>query len=43
VYTGTARDNFTNPLNLSSLAPGLYHLQVRNGAETMTRQLAIVK
>lgn len=43
VYTGTARDNFTNPLNLSGLAPGLYHLQVRNGDETMTRQLAIVK
>jgi len=43
VYTGTARDNFTNPLNLSGLAPGLYHLQVRNGEETMTRQLAIVK
>ncbi len=43
VYTGTARDNFTNPLNLSSLAPGLYHLQVRNGAETLTRQLAITK
>lgn len=43
VYTGTARDNFTNPLNLAGLAPGLYHLQVRNGDETMTRQLAIVK
>ncbi|AMR28666.1 hypothetical protein A0257_17210 [Hymenobacter psoromatis] len=43
VYTGTARDNFTNPLNLSGLAPGLYHLQVRNGEETMTRQLAIMK
>jgi hypothetical protein len=43
VYTGTARDNFTNKLNLTSLAPGLYSLQVRNGDETMTRQLAIVK
>lgn len=43
VYTGTARDNFTNPLNLTSLAPGLYSLQLRNGDETMTRQLAIVK
>ncbi len=43
VYTGTARDNFTNPLNLTTLAPGLYSLQVRNGEETMTRQLAIVK
>jgi hypothetical protein len=43
VYTGAARDNYTNRLDLSSLAPGLYHLQVRNGEETMTRQLAIVK
>jgi hypothetical protein len=43
VYTGTARDNYTNRLNLGSLAPGLYYLQVRNGDETMTRQLAIVK
>jgi hypothetical protein len=43
VYTGAARDNYTNRLDLSSLAPGLYHLQVRNGDEMMTRQLAIVK
>jgi hypothetical protein len=43
VYTSVARDNYTNRLNLSGLAPGLYHLQVRNGDETMTRQLAIVK
>ena len=43
VYVGTARDNYTNRLNLSNLAAGLYHLQVRNGDETMTRQLAIVK
>lgn len=43
VYTGTARDNFTNKLNLTNLAPGLYSLQIRNGDETMTRQLAIVK
>ena len=43
VYTGTARDNFTTPLNLAGLVPGLYHLQVRNGDETMTRQLAIMR
>jgi hypothetical protein len=43
VYTGAARDNYTNRLDLSGLAPGIYHLQVRNGDETMTRQLAIVK
>jgi hypothetical protein len=43
VYAGAARDNYTNRLDLSGLAPGIYHLQVRNGDETMTRQLAIVK
>lgn len=43
VYVGTARDNYTNKLDLSSLAPGLYHLQVRNGDETLTRQIAVVK
>jgi hypothetical protein len=43
VYTGAARDNYTNRLDLNTLAPGIYHLQVRNGDETMTRQLAIVK
>ncbi|RZL14640.1 MAG: T9SS type A sorting domain-containing protein [Hymenobacter sp.] len=43
VYTGSARDNYTNKLDLSGLAAGLYHLQVRNGDETMTRQIAIVK
>jgi len=43
VYTGTARDNYTNKLDLSGLAAGLYHLQVRNGEETLTRQIAIVK
>ncbi|MDJ0363518.1 choice-of-anchor J domain-containing protein [Hymenobacter sp. H14-R3] len=43
VYTGNARDNYTTKLDLSNLAAGLYHLQVRNGDETMTRQIAIVK
>ncbi|WP_375419033.1 choice-of-anchor J domain-containing protein [uncultured Hymenobacter sp.] len=43
VYTGTARDNYTNRLDLSRLAPGLYHLLVRNGNERLTRQIAIVK
>lgn len=43
VYTGSARDNYTTKLDLSNLAAGLYHLQVRNGDETMTRQIAIVK
>ena len=43
VYTGSARDNYTNRLDLSGLAPGLYHLRVRHGAETLTRQLAIAK
>ena len=43
VYTGAARDNYTNRLDLSSLAPGLYVLQVRNGAEEMTSRISIVK
>lgn len=43
VYTGSARDNYTNRLDLSRLAPGLYHLRVRHGAETLTRQLAIAR
>jgi len=43
VYVGTARDNFTNKLDLSRLATGLYHLKVKNGGEYMVRQLSIVK
>ena len=43
VYVGPARDNYTNKLDLSSLAAGIYHLQVRNGSEQLSRQLSIVK
>jgi hypothetical protein len=43
VYTGTARDNNTTKLDLSNLAPGIYHLQVRNGQEYTSSQLSIVK
>jgi hypothetical protein len=43
VYVGTARDNFTNPLDLSRLATGLYHLKVRAGDNYMLRQISIVK
>ncbi|MBD2723214.1 T9SS type A sorting domain-containing protein [Hymenobacter armeniacus] len=43
VYTGSARDNYTNKLDLSGLAPGIYYLQVRNGDEHLTSQLSIVK
>ena len=43
VYVGTARDNFTNKLDLSRLATGLYHLKVKNGDEYMLRQISIVK
>ena len=31
VYTGTAKDNFRNSVNLSALASGIYSLKVRNG------------
>jgi hypothetical protein len=40
---GTARDNFTNRLDLSTLATGLYHLKVRAGDDYMLRQISIVK
>jgi hypothetical protein len=43
VYVGTARDNFTNKLDLSRLATGFYHLKVKNGDEYMLRQISIVK
>ena len=43
VYAGSARDNTTNRLDLSSLAPGLYHLLVRTGDDFLTRQIAIAK
>lgn len=41
IYTGSARDNFANQLNLSSLAPGIYHLTVRNGNEYSSTKLTI--
>ena len=43
VYTGTARDNYTNRLDLSGLAPGIYFLHVRNGEERMTSQVSIAR
>ncbi|WP_161787226.1 T9SS-dependent choice-of-anchor J family protein [Hymenobacter sp. IS2118] len=43
VYTGSARDNYTNKLDLSSLAPGIYYLNVRTGAEYTTSRISIVK
>ena len=43
VYVGTARDNFTNKLDLSHLATGLYHLKVTNGDEYALRQLSVIK
>lgn len=43
VYVGTARDNFTNALDLSRLATGLYHLKVRTGDDYVLRQIFILK
>ena len=43
VYTGSAHDNFTNSVDLSNLAAGLYHLQVRNGEKFTSHQISIVK
>lgn len=43
VYTGSARDNYNTKIDLSNLAAGLYHLQVRNGEEYTSSQISIVK
>jgi len=43
VYTGTAKDNFRNDVDLSGLAAGLYSLKVRNGEEYTMQQISIVK
>ena len=43
VYTGTAKDNFRNDVDLSSLANGIYSLKVRNGEEYTMQQISIVK
>lgn len=43
VYTGKAKDNFTNSLNLTSLASGIYTLKVKNGNEYSVQQISIVK
>jgi len=43
VYTGTAKDNFRNTVDLSTLASGIYNLKVRNGEEYTQQQISIVK
>ena len=43
IYTSLLKDNFTNEVNLSTLANGLYLLKVRTGADFTTRQLTIAK
>ena len=43
VYTGSAKDNFNNSVNLSSLASGIYSIKVRNGEEYTQQQISIVK
>ena len=43
VYTGTAKDNFRNTVDLSTLASGIYSIKVRNGAEYTQQQISIVK
>lgn len=43
VYVGTARAEAATPLDLSSLAGGLYHLQVRSGTAVTSRQVAIAR
>ncbi|MGI4874977.1 MAG: T9SS type A sorting domain-containing protein [Janthinobacterium lividum] len=43
VYTGSAHDNFTTVLDLSSLAAGIYNLKVRNGEDFTSGKISIVK
>ena len=43
VYTGKAKDNFTNTVDLSSLTSGIYSIKVLNGQEYTQQQISIVK
>lgn len=43
VHTARLKDNFTNELDLSSLANGLYLLKVQTGSDFTTRQLVLTK
>ena len=43
VYGTSLKDNFTNEVNLSGLANGMYLLKVQMGDEYTTRQLTIAK
>ncbi|GAA4359797.1 hypothetical protein GCM10023185_26720 [Hymenobacter saemangeumensis] len=43
VYTGSAKDNFTNEVDLSNLAAGIYTIKVLNGQDYSLQQISIVK
>ncbi|WBA41664.1 T9SS type A sorting domain-containing protein [Hymenobacter canadensis] len=43
VHTAALKDNFTNEVNLSDLANGMYLLKVQTGADYTVRQLTITK
>jgi hypothetical protein len=43
VHTAVLKDNFTNEVNLSNLANGMYLLKVQTGADYTVRQLTITK
>ena len=43
VYTGTAQDNVRTAVDLSSLAPGIYTLILRNGQEYTQQKISIVR
>lgn len=43
VHTQRLQDNFTNQVNLSALANGIYLLKVQTGNEYTTRQLVLTK
>ena len=43
VYSGSAKDNFRNELNLSNLPAGIYSLKVKSGSDYFQQQISIVK
>ncbi|MBO0357759.1 T9SS type A sorting domain-containing protein [Hymenobacter sp. BT186] len=43
VYSAKLQDNFTNEVNLSGLAGGIYTLKVQTGSEFTSRQLVLTK
>lgn len=43
VYSGSVKDNFANPMNLSHLSKGLYTVKVMDGDQYMLKTISITK